>query len=292
MRDRTSGGRVMRAAVVAAIALCAGVVAGVLLERIGLRVPLPDTTSLRLRVATLRDFGPDDRPAADVAQLAGRRVMVALVFGQSNAANGGETAAGPHPGVYAFHRGRLTEARDPLPGADGDRGSVWMRLAALLRAEDGYDAVVLVPFAFSTSAIADWKPGGVLHEPLLRRIDDATAHGLRFTHLLWHQGEADARAGTDEASYRAGFLALMKAIRARGIDAPVYVPLATRCGRTQGNDAVRAAQGALPDRAQRILAGPDTDTIGRADRHDGCHFADSGLAQAARLWQEALRKGP
>ena len=44
------------------------------------------------------------------------------------------------------------------------------------------------------------RPSGSLHDALLKRIAQAQASGLRFTHLLWHQGEADAQRGTAERS--------------------------------------------------------------------------------------------
>ena len=45
------------------------------------------------------------------------RVMVALVFGQSNAGNWGESPKTAGPSVYFFFRGEFGRARDPLRGA-------------------------------------------------------------------------------------------------------------------------------------------------------------------------------
>jgi len=53
-----------------------------------------------------------------------KRVMVALVFGQSNAANFGESPHKAREGVYNFYQGKLYAAQDPLLGADGNGGSV------------------------------------------------------------------------------------------------------------------------------------------------------------------------
>jgi hypothetical protein len=43
--------------------------------------------------------------------------MVALVFGQSNAGNNGESPGTAQRGVYEYYRGQLLEARDPSPSA-------------------------------------------------------------------------------------------------------------------------------------------------------------------------------
>jgi hypothetical protein len=218
--------------------------------------------------------------------------MVALVFGQSNAANSGETPGRPHPGVFEFHRGRVLEARDPLLGAEGRGGSIWLRLGGQLVQNGDADAVVLVPYAFSSTEIERWAPGGNLHQGLLQRIIDAQRTGLRFTHLLWHQGEADARLGTSESEYRERFLAMLAAIRRTGVDAPVFVTRATRCEKTRESAAIRSAQAKLEDSAAGIRQGPDLDMQGFAERYDGCHFSSEGLDKVAQLWRKVLLDPP
>jgi hypothetical protein len=149
----------------------------------------------------------------------------------------------------------------------------------------------LVSFAVGATDIARWAPGGSLHHALLDRIDQALGAGLRFTHLLWHQGEADAESGTSETDYREKFLAMLAAIRARGVDAPIYVAVTSRCGRIRGSEPIRSAQSGLRDAAGGILAGPDTDQLGLAYRYNGCHFSTEGLDKAAALWWDAIRQG-
>ena len=62
-----------------------------------------------------------DPPRATVPRstLPAGRTMVALVFGQSNAANSGQRRANGGPGVYNFYAGNLYRAQDPLLGATG-----------------------------------------------------------------------------------------------------------------------------------------------------------------------------
>src|SRR6185436_12155389 len=166
---------------------------GVLFERYVGTDAFIDWAGLRHRLALHQvRSSTAARTPVTLPKTAPGRTMVALVFGQSNAGNSGETRAAPHPGVFEVHRGRIYEARDPLLGATGDGGSVWMRLAAKAIASGAYDTVVLVPFAFGTADIASFAPGGSLHEGLLDAIAGARERGLAFTHLLWEQGEADA----------------------------------------------------------------------------------------------------
>jgi hypothetical protein len=280
----------MKKALLVAAFFAAGALAGIALERYVGTAAIVDWSGLR-HAAIVREVR-STAGRAEVARevLAGKRTMVVLAFGQSNAANGGETPGGGHPATYEFYRGRLYMARDPLLGADGHGGSVWLRLAARALEAAEFDAVVLVSIAIDTTEIARWAPGGSLHDALIARIGSAQAAGLRFTHLLWHQGEADARLRTDEAAYRASFLAMLAAIRKAGAAAPVYVAVASRCGKVRGYEPVRNAQIGLRDPADRIFGGPDTDALGFGERYDGCHFSNEGMEKAADLWWEAIRR--
>ena len=280
----------MRKLLAALAVFATGALAGILLEHYVGTAAVIDWTGVRhlILVHQLRATG--DRIEAPLEALPAGPMMVALVFGQSNAGNSGETRAAESATVYELYRGRLYPARDPLLGAEGTGGSVWTRFGAKAVASGEYRSVVLVPIAFGTTEIARWAPGGSLHDALLERIRQAQRKGLRFTHLLWHQGEADAQRGTTEAAYRESFLAMLAAIRRLEVDAPIHVAVASRCGRMRGSQPVRSAQTALIDPPAGILPGPDTDTLGFAERYDGCHFSSEGLDKAADLWWEAVRR--
>ncbi|MCS7057253.1 MAG: sialate O-acetylesterase [Thermoflexales bacterium] len=217
------------------------------------------------------------------------RVMVALVFGQSNAGNWGESRRVAGPRVFNFFRGRYERARDPLPGANGNGGSVWTRLGDKLIAAKLYDRVVFVPASIGATEIAQWAPGGALHKDLLRNVREAQKARLVFTHLLWHQGESDAVLGTSAEDYQRRFRAMLAAIRALGVDAPAFVAVATRCGQYLPNETIRAAQIGLADPESGIFLGPDTDQLGPEYRHDGCHFSDLGLEVHAEMWLQVIR---
>lgn len=216
------------------------------------------------------------------------RRFVALTFGQSNAANDVQGRHASVPRVIHFHEGRCYAGKDPLPGATGNQGSVWSRLGDLLITAGAYDEVVLVGIAVSSSEVARWSAGGDLHARLLDALAQMKAHGLEPTHLLWHQGETDAKAQTSAEAYRRHFLSMMGSVRARGFDTPVFVAGASYChGRSSA--AVRAAQASLPDAASGIHGGPDTDLlVGPQWRHDDCHFNAAGAARHAELWRDIL----
>ena len=274
--------------IVSALVAFAG---GVLFERYLGTDAIIDWTGLRHALFVHHARSTADRAPVSLPATASGRTMVALVFGQSNAGNSGESHGQAHPGVYEFYRGQIYRAQDPLLGATGDGGSVWLRMAGKAIASGAYDTVVLVPFAVGTTRVANFAPGGSLNGGLVATIAGARERGLAFTHLLWEQGEADAMARTSGPSYREGFLAMLASIRLVGVDAPIYVARATRCAKTHPSDEIRNAQSALADSATGVRAGPDMDKLGLADRYDGCHFSTEGLERAADLWLEAIGAG-
>jgi hypothetical protein len=214
--------------------------------------------------------------------------FVALTFGQSNAANSVRGRYQPAADVVWFHDGQCFAAGDPLPGATGTGGSVWSRLGDRLIMTGRYQRVMFAGIAENGSALARWRPGGDLHLRLLDELAAMRRAGVPPTHLLWHQGETDRQLGTDPHRYREDFRMLVAAIRAAGVQAPVFVAQASYCG---GRDSaeLRAAQRALEDPMLGIFPGPDTDVLhGTPLRHDDCHFSAAGAARHADLWRDAL----
>jgi hypothetical protein len=222
-----------------------------------------------------------------VAQLQDKRVMVAIVFGQSNSANYGESRRRAKEGVYNFYNGKLYRAEDPLLGATGNKGSVWTRLGEKIVEEKLYDGVIFISIGVASTPIARWTIGGDLHSRIINAISDVMQSGLKVTHLLWHQGEADVK--TSKKDYKMMFINMVYSIRSKGIEAPIYVSIATRC---EGSilSEIQEAQSELVDISSGIYAGPNTDSLGFCYRYDGCHFSDEGLEQYAELWIEKLKE--
>ena len=216
------------------------------------------------------------------------RLMVALVFGQSNSANFGLTPKRSGHGVYSFHNGKCYQAVDPLPGASGRGGSIWTRLGDMVVASGLYDRVMFVSVGAGATKVSDWMPGGRVHHRLSSGLRGPIASGFEFTHLLWMQGEHDAIEGTTRAAYKGDFEEMLRALRSGGVDTPVLVSLTTLCGTYESND-IRRAQRQIAKDNPGVFPGPDTDALGRKFRYDGCHFNDEGLEAAARAWFAAIK---
>ena len=221
----------------------------------------------------------------------GKRTMVALLLGGSNAANEGESPRVANERVFNVFNGRLFRAEDPLLGSTGEGGSVWTRLGDELIERKLYDEVVFVPMAVGDSEIARWRPGGDLHRGLIQRIREArSTMGLTFTHILWDQGVRDALRKTSKAAYQEAFRTMLDSIRKEGVTAPIYVSVATHCGKEKPNRTIQGAQTELVSSMTGIYEGPNTDTLGLEYRFDGCHFTEEGLRRAALLWLEVLTR--
>lgn len=86
------------------------------------------------------------------------------------------------------------------------------------------------------------------------------------------------------------FVDMLSSIRRYGVDAPIYISIATRC-RTRQHKEIQEAQAELVDIAARIYPGPNTDNLEFSYRYDGCHFTDEGLEREAGLWLSSLGMG-
>jgi hypothetical protein len=274
----------IKVAVLITGALGFGFLAGVLFQKYYTVDRLLRDLGLRSELTyQLHGRKPVARPLPDPG-----RLMVALVFGQSNSSNFANARSASKKATYNFFSGDLYTARDPMIGANGMGGSVWPLLGDSLQDNGLYDTVVFATIGVASSSIVRWAPGGDLHPRLLDTIDELSEADLPITHLLWHQGETDAQLGTTPEAYIRAFHSMLQSIRERGVEAPVYVSLATRCYEIDRAEALRGAQKALRDPLQGILPGPDTDALGPEYRYDGCHFSAKGVVAAAGLWLRAL----
>jgi hypothetical protein len=217
---------------------------------------------------------------------------VFLIIGQSNAGNHGQTRFSAEEAVFNFNpfNGLCYRARDPLLGTTGDGGSPWCLLGDALIRSGFARSILLCPLSVGGATVAEWAPGGPYHQRLTYGIDQLRAGGFLPSHILWHQGEADALNGTSPECYVRSFSTFVDSLRSIGVMAPIYIArasyFAVPVGHTASQNSIREAQRSLIDSNRAILAGPDTDTI--TDRFDGCHMGESGLKDHARAWQVIL----
>jgi Carbohydrate esterase, sialic acid-specific acetylesterase len=107
--------------------------------------------------------------------------------------------------------------------------------------------------------------------------------------LIWHQGEGDTGSNADAQAYAMRFRNMLAAIRALGVSAPIFVPLASICD-AAADIETRRGQAKLADPARAVYPGPDTDSLALALRYDRCHFSTRGIELHARMWALTLRR--
>jgi hypothetical protein len=243
---------------------------------------------------------------------------VFVIAGQSNSTNHGSEKQKPTSGeVVSFDGQAWVIADDPQPGTqDHSKGGSFAPAFG-----DAMYAALKVPIAIASTGQGSssvrqwlakgelmskaptilkyvepagegqWKSTGKLFDGLTARLDALGPHGYRA--ILWHQGESDAgqaRAGypADRQITGAQYTDFMKRLIAgtrkhAGWDIPWFVAIATyHSEKDAADEEFRSAQKSLCD-DRFILAGPDTDTLGK-DYRAGVHFNASGLQAHGRLW--------
>jgi lysophospholipase L1-like esterase len=223
--------------------------------------------------------------------------MIALTFGQSNAANHGKVPYTPHSAVFNYYQGKLYAAKDPLIGATGPGGSVWSHLGDMLIDSGLYTKVIIVPIAIGGSAISRWtSSGGDGYAILLQTLKSLDSQHIKLTHIFWHQGETDNLLNTTAETYKKSLDTILNTIRSYHQDADLYVSIASyhpnAITKPLGVDNVtRKAQMEFINDRRGVLLGPDTDALIYAiDRFDGVHFSDFGMTLFAKLWVKAIKE--
>lgn len=233
-------------------------------------------------------------PFSDI--MSGKHTMVALTFGQSNAANRGQVPYTPrNSGVLNYYEGTLYQAKDPLLGATGTGGTVWTHLGDLLIDSGLYQKVIFVSLAIGNTDIACWASGECFKklEKTLMLLD---SQHIKLTHVFWHQGESDNLENTSKYNYKKGLHMLLQVLRKYHQDAAFYISIASyhngAITKPLGVDTViRQAQQEFILEHTGVFVGPDTDQLIYAiHRYDGVHFSDFGMNAFAQLWFKAIKK--
>jgi hypothetical protein len=257
--------------------------------------PFPQLMSLKNHIfpGSIGYSDASSRKHVPCETLNGKRVMVALVFGQSNSGNHGETILRPENEVYNFFRGRCYRAEDPLLGTTGDRGSIWTRLGDLLVRQGRYEASVFIPIGVGTTTMEQWTKGGYLHSRIIAAVRESRASGLTITHMLWVQGGSEKRTSGDtgnKENYKKNFSAMLQSIRSMGVKAPIFVANSTYNGIDCNRD-IQDAQRELADAKKGIFTGPDDDRLFQnpANRWELVHLSNQGLRLCAKAWFTAIQ---
>ena len=213
-----------------------------------------------------------------------KKTGVLVAFGQSNSANHAEYKFSEDEldGVINYFNGRCYSAQSPLLGATGADGE-WISLTAKKLIEAGvYEEVIVVSSGIGGTPVMRWADGNDLNN-MFKDVLQALLKEYRVTDLVWHQGESD-RVYTHTDVYETYFMSMVNSVRDIGIDAPIFVSIASICGE-EGSwlypNRVTAAQTRLSDN-EGLELGVNTDEVVPIElRYDKCHFGKVGQELAA-----------
>ena len=155
------------------------------------------------------------KDGASVATVQTKQIVVGdifLVIGQSNSTNSGDgKTTSTSGGGFMFNGTDWAKAVDPMPLADGTKGSSsWPTFADHYYRNTGTPAGI-VSLGYTRTYVSDWQPGQWLFN---RLSDHAKAFGKKgFRAVLWHQGESDVWKGTYSWDYRAGLQKIISQLR-------------------------------------------------------------------------------
>lgn len=215
------------------------------------------------------------------------KTMVVFAFGQSNSANtGGERYAASSANVINFSGGKYYRAADPLLGASGTSGSVWVNLANKLIDGGIVDKVIINSAGIGGTSVSEWRKGGRLYSMLVERLKE-TQKQTPVTDFLWHQGEADNRPG-GLVHYEAAIREIIQLTKHHFPKSNFFVAIATLCADAPVSPELQAIQAHLTS-IPGVFAGPNTDEIGPDDRYDGVHFSGRGIERHADGWIQAIK---
>ncbi len=118
-------------------------------------------------------------------------VVVIVAFGQSNSANFAQShTADTSNSVYNFSAGKCYLAKDPLLGADGGGGSIWIKFAQKL-AKKTHKKIVIQSFGIGSTSVTQWADEKALGYLLLYNLSVLKPVYQNVDYFFWVQGERD-----------------------------------------------------------------------------------------------------
>jgi hypothetical protein len=220
------------------------------------------------------------------------RTMVLLIIGQSNTANGMGQRYESNFGdkIINYFNSECYVASSPLLGTNGTAGEPWTLLGNYLLQHGKADRVVLISSGIGGTSVQRWASGDM--NGLLDSVLIDVRERWKISAVLWHQGEQDFHERTSKDKYIREFQTLTRYLREKGVDAPIYISIASKCGldpEWSPENQVAEAQRSLVAPSKGIYLGVDTDQLmGKTDRLDDCHFGQSGQEKFATAWLEII----
>lgn len=241
---------------------------------------------LDIGIRTIEFSDSSTRIKKDISTL--KKPFVIIVAGQSNVANTVSSLSKSSPNIYNFYDNTLYHAQDPLLGATGKQGSLWIEVGEQILAKTKYSEVVLINIARNNSSISDWVNDGKFNNLIVQALNSSALSGLKPNVLLWGQGERDAIDNMKKSDYHKMLTNLVTNTNKKERSIPIIISLSSRCFSNAENNNIRQAQMKTIQRFNFVFQGPDTDKLGTDYRYDDCHFNTKGKKINSKLWTKYI----
>ena len=203
---------------------------------------------------------------------------VLIGFGQSNSANYAGHRSKATSSIVNFFNGKCYSAVDPMLGATGRYGSVWIPIAERLALED--KTVVLVTFGVASSRIDDWLDTNFLMPFYKENIGTLKQFYSEPDSVVWFQGTSDR--ATPKINFERSLAEWLSIIKSDLPKAQLYVVGNSYCHGENDKDLLAIQKKVASEIGGRFI-GP-TDLFNSINyRYDDCHFSEQGVMRVAEM---------
>lgn len=203
---------------------------------------------------------------------------VIIGFGQSNSANHAGHRFETNKDIVNFYNGKCYVANDPMLGATGRSGSVWIPLSEQLKIKD--KTIVLSTFGVGGTKVSDWLNHDYLMPFYKENIDSLTKVYNKPNAVVWIQGESDV--STPHEVYNEQLQDWFEMLRTDFSDSNIYVTGTSYCG-NKSNESVLVAQRKQAENIGAVYVGSTDKLVQQSYRYDDCHFSQMGTKALASL---------
>jgi len=222
---------------------------------------------------------------SEVSCPAEKDAYVIVGIGQSNSANSAEHRFETNKDIVNFYNGKCYVANDPMLGATGRKGSLWIPLSEQLKIK--YKTIVLSTFGVGATKVSDWLNDDHLMPFYKENIDSLTKVYNKPNAVVWIQGESDV--STPHKVYSEQLQDWFEILRTDFSDSNIYVTGTSYCG-NRSNESVLFAQRKQAENIGAIYVGSTDKLVQQSYRYDDCHFSEMGTKALASLIAESWIK--
>ena len=210
---------------------------------------------------------------------------VIVGFGQSNSANSAGHRFESKKDIVNFYNGKCYVASDPLLGATGRSGSVWIPFSERLNLKD--KTIVLSTFGVGGTKVSDWLNDDYLMPFYKENIDSLSKVYDKPNAVVWIQGESDV--STPNELYSEQLKDWFEILKTDFSHSNIYVTGTSYCG-NKSNESVLVEQRKQAENIDAVYVGSTDKLIQQSYRYDDCHFSEKGAKALASLIAESWIK--